>query len=59
MTAFLSDDDGISWPYHLLLDGRENVSYPDGTEAQDGRLYLIHDFARSNGGYILLSRITE
>lgn len=60
MTAYLSDDDGATWPHRLLLDAREHdVAYPDGTEAPDGTLYLIHDFARKNGGYILMSRITE
>ena len=59
MTAYLSDDDGATWPHRLLLDAREQVSYPDGTEAPDGTLYLIHDFDRMNGGYVLMSRITE
>ena len=59
MTAFLSEDDGLTWPCRLLLDARDNVSYPDGTEGADGRLYLIHDYNRCGGGYILLSRITE
>ena len=27
--------------------------------AGNGRLYLIHDYNRCGGGYILLSRITE
>lgn len=60
MTAYLSDDDGRTWQHRLLLDGRDhNVAYPDGTEAPDGTLYIVHDFARANGGFVLLSRITE
>ena len=43
----------------LLLDARDNVSYPDGTEGGDGRLYLTHDYKRCGGGYILLSRMME
>lgn len=59
MTAYLSEDDGKTWPYRLLLDERTPVSYPDGVEGDDGFLYLIHDYLRSGGGYIYLSRITE
>ena len=59
MTASLSEDDGRTWPYHLLLYAPEGVSYPDGCEYSDGHLALIYDFDRSKGGYIFLSRITE
>ncbi len=70
MTAFLSEDDGATWKYRILLDPRANVSYPDGTEAEDGSIRLTWDHER--GGFrntreealseareILLSRITE
>ncbi len=59
MTAYLSEDDGKTWPYRLLLDERAPVSYPDGVEGDDGFLYLIHDYLRADGGFIYLSRITE
>jgi hypothetical protein len=59
MTAWLSDDDGQSWYGHLLLDERDAVSYPDGHQAEDGTIYLIHDYGRYKGGEILVSRITE
>ncbi len=60
MTAWISEDDGKTWPYSLLLDGASgSVSYPDGVEAPDGTLYIIHDYARVNGGYVIMSRITE
>ncbi len=59
MTAYLSEDDGKTWPHRLLLDERKPVSYPDGVEGDDGFLYLIHDYLRSGGGYIYLSRIAE
>ena len=58
LTALLSEDDGLSWPYSLLLDPRTGVSYPDGTEGIDG-IYLTYDRARYSGGYILMSRISE
>lgn len=55
----LSEDDGKSWPYQLLLDGRDDVSYPDVSLAPDGALYIIHDRARPIAKEILCSRIYE
>lgn len=49
LTAFLSEDDGQTWPYKLLLDGRDAVSYPDMAESEDGYLYIVYD--RERGGY--------
>ncbi len=37
MTAFLSSDDGRTWPHQLLLDPRAMVSYPDGFQAPMAR----------------------
>lgn len=59
MTAALSDDDGATWQHKLLLDPRQETSYPDIVQASDGTIYIIHDYARYGGGYILVSRITE
>ncbi len=59
MTAALSDDGGKTWPYKLLLDARDNVSYPDAAIAPDESICLIYDHDRYNGGDILFSRITE
>ena len=43
LSALLSEDDGQTWPYSLLLDERNEVSYPDAKEADDGFiLSLIH-----------------
>ncbi len=45
LTAFISDDDGQTWEGGLVLDARES-SYPDGTQAADGTIYLIYDHQR-------------
>ncbi len=58
-TVALSDDDGATWPFKLLLDPRHDTSYPDMIQGADGSIYIIHDCARYRGGYILLSRLTE
>ena len=46
ITAMLSEDDGKSFPYKLLLDDRQNVSYPDAKEAEDGFIYITYDRER-------------
>ena len=70
LTAMLSEDDGKTWPYKLLLDERSNVSYPDATENDDGYIYITYD--RERGGFlnslekayasareVLIAKITE
>ena len=66
----LSEDDGKTWKYKLLLDGRDNVSYPDAKEVDDGYIYITYDRERGaflgsyedvykNAREILVSKITE
>jgi predicted neuraminidase len=70
LTAMLSEDEGKTWPYKLLLDERSSVSYPDAVEAPDGNIYIVYD--RERGCFlnsladayacareILTARITE
>ena len=45
LTALLSEDDGKTWAYRLMLDARSDVSYPDVTE-RDGFLYVTYDRER-------------
>ena len=67
--AMLSEDDGKTFPYKLLLDERSDVSYPDAKEV-DGCIYITYD--RERGGFkktyaearncareILVAKITE
>ncbi len=46
LTAFLSEDDGATWKYKLLLDEREATSYPDVAIGADGYLYVTYDRER-------------
>ena len=48
LTAYLSEDNGNTYPYSLLLDERNNVSYPDATEGCDGYIYVAYDRERGN-----------
>ena len=59
MSAFLSDDDGKSWKGGLLLDGRAQVTYPDGFEAPDGVIHIAYDFNRHREAQILMARFRE
>lgn len=66
----LSEDDGKTFGGYLLLDGRDNVSYPDVKEGEDGYLYIIYDHERgahyskdidysTYAKEILLAKVTE
>lgn len=61
LTAWLSDDEGRTWPHKLLLDERTRVSYPDATQAPDGRIFITYDLGRYEPAdkAILLSVIKE
>lgn len=59
LSAFLSEDDGQTWTGGLMLDEREGVSYPDGTQAPDGTVYIIYDYSRTGAKEILMSTFTE
>ena len=70
LTALLSEDEGKTFPYKLLLDERDNVSYPDAKEATDGYIYITYDRERGClrncfkevyecAREILVARITE
>jgi hypothetical protein len=60
LTAFISTDDGKTWKGGLMLDER-HVSYPDGIQAPDGRIYVIYDHGRYPGTprEILMAVFTE
>lgn len=59
LTALLSEDDGATWPHSLLLDVRNEASYPDAKEAGDGYIYVCYDWERVREREILMARITE
>ncbi len=58
MTAYLSEDDGATWPYQILLDER-GTSYPDVAQDNKGVLHIVHDFGRYQEKIVCYHRITE
>ena len=59
MTAFLSEDDGKTFPYALLLDERFEVSYPDADVGLEGEIYITYDRNRAIDGEITMACIRE
>jgi hypothetical protein len=59
MTAFLSNDGGKTWPHKLLLDARDNVSYPDADQTIDGNIHVVFDRERIVAKDILYCKFTE
>jgi hypothetical protein len=59
LTAFLSADDGKTWSGKLLLDERDNVSYPDIAQAPNGDIYIHYDRERTGAAEILFARFRE
>ena len=59
LKAFVSKDDGKTWVGGLMIDERYCVSYPDGVQSEDGRIYIIYDFNRHHDKEILMAVFTE
>ena len=59
LMAFVSDDDGQTWKGGLMLDDRENVTYPDGVQAPDGTIYIVYDHNRTPNGEVLMATFNE
>lgn len=59
LSAWVSDDDGVTWSGGLVLDHRKSVSYPDGFQAPDGSIYISYDWRRGAKGHILYGKFTE
>ncbi|WP_197442869.1 sialidase family protein [Lignipirellula cremea] len=59
LTAFISDDDGKTWQGGLMLDERDDVTYPDGVQAADGTIHTVYDHQRTPLGDVLMSTFTE
>lgn len=59
MTAYLSEDEGRTFKGGLVIDERKGVSYPDGFQAPDGTIHILHDRERDKEREILLAKFTE
>lgn len=48
LVILMSEDEGKTWPYRLMLDDRDALSYPDFSEHEDGTLAIIYDAGGNN-----------
>lgn len=58
MTVFLSEDDGVTWPYSIVID-RLISAYPEIYQAPDGKIYVAYDKGRYTENSIRLTILTE
>ena len=59
LTAMLSDDEGRTWSQGLLFEERDMCAYPDATETEDGRIFVVYDRERYAAREILIASFTE
>lgn len=59
LKIFLSDDEGQTWGYSLMIDNRLGVSYPDLSQDASGKIYLTYDYNRYSDGKIYCVKFTE
>ncbi|MBF4470427.1 sialidase family protein [Flavobacterium sp. HJJ] len=59
MMIYLSDDDGVTWPYKMVIDAGNYVSYPDMIETEKGVLNIVYDYARKPYGTIYFVSVKE
>ena len=59
LMTFVSDDDGKTWQGGLMIDERDDVTYPDGVQATDGTIYLVYDYHRTPEGIIHMATFRE
>ncbi len=59
LVAYLSYDEGNTWRGGLVLDKRDNVSYPDAAFCKDGTILAVYDRDRKGCGEILFTAFTK
>lgn len=46
--AYLSFDEGVTFPHKILLDSRDHISCPDVSYDEDGNIYIVYDRERGS-----------
>ncbi len=66
LKVFMSTNDGMTWPYELMLDDRQGAghgtsgpTYPDVTQTEDGRIWVSWDYERTSYAETRFSVFTE
>lgn len=58
MTAYLSEDDGVTWKYKNCINFSDHTTYPD-ADVYNGNIYLVYDHERTGAKEIILCKFTE
>jgi hypothetical protein len=58
LMAYVSRDDGKTWEGGVMLEDRD-CSYPDGFQAEDGKIYIVYDRSRRGEKQIKMAVFTE
>ena len=58
LTAYLSEDEAKTWYGGFRFENRKGVSYPDGFQHPDGRIFIQYDHGRIDGS-LQMSVFTE
>ncbi len=59
LTAYLSKNNGRTWPYKVVIDTRAAVSYPDVIQTITGEILLVYDRERTQAQEINFVKLTE
>ena len=59
LVAQLSENDGCNWIGALVLDTRQNISYPDAVEEENGLIHVVYDRERFKDREILMCAFRE
>jgi len=59
MTVCLSEDDGATWPYKMVIDSNTDISYPDMIETTPGVIDITYDQSRVPPAIIHFVKIKE
>lgn len=58
MTAYLSEDDGVTWKYKNCINFGDHTTYPD-ADAYNDTVYLVYDHDRTGAKEIIFCKFTE
>ena len=58
MTAYLSEDDGVTWKHKNCINFPDHTTYPD-AQFHNGTIYAIYDHERTGAKEIILCKFTE
>lgn len=59
LTVYMSEDNGKTWPYSLVIDERGGAAYPDTVQVENGNIYVAYERGRIDQTELRYSMFTE